>query len=97
MVGGQAQSWLPAATCEPLWLGVAPTPRRSGKPLAEWVERSARDVMENVRRVMAETDWGVAVDAWLVLRDRAAAGEDVMAYLCLVLYFEADTRPAVPD
>jgi hypothetical protein len=97
VVGKQAQFRLPDATCEPISLGVDPTRRRSEELWAGWVHRSAREVMNNIRRIMAETDWAAEVDAWSVLRDRAAAGEDAMAYLCFVLYFEADSRPAVPD
>ena len=89
-VGGQAQFRLPDGTCEMYWISATATPRVQGESWSQYVERSATDVRSQFRQIAETTDFRQEATKWPLLVKRMEQGDDILNYLCFVLYFDAD-------
>lgn len=86
-LGGQAQFRLPDGTCELYWIDVDPSEQRPSESRHDWVQRSADEAIAKFRQRMASTNWDAEVQKHPFLRERAAAGIDLLPHLRFVLYF----------
>ena len=86
-LGGQAQYRLPNGTCELYWMNADSADRREGESWSDYVSRSASEVREAFRDLVAEADFAAEARRFAFLAERLDGGEDVLPHLCFVLYF----------
>jgi hypothetical protein len=90
-LGGQAQFRLPDATCEMYWREADASERRPSEPWLEFVCRSADEVLATFREKIKSVDYFAEAREWPLLREKMKQGVNILASLCLVLYFQAET------
>jgi hypothetical protein len=86
-LGGQAQFRIPDGTCELYWLSLDGSPRLPDEPWANYVTRSAAEVLAQSTALRERTDFITEALQWPVLRQLHDQGVDLNQYLCFVLYF----------
>lgn len=90
VIGGQPQFRLPDATYEMYWIDIDASEREEGEAWEQYVVRSAKEVIEAFRSVVASTDFKNEAQRWPALEEKMSRGEPVLDQLCAVLYFESE-------
>ena len=90
-LGGQPQFRLPGGTCELYWLNVDAADRREGEGWSDYVSRSASEVRDAFRKLIAEVDFPAEARRFAFLAERLSRGEQVVPHLCFVLYFAEES------
>jgi hypothetical protein len=91
-VGGQAQFRVPDGTCEMYWLCVTAKPRGQYESWSQYVERSANEVLGQVREIIEKTNFREEAMKWPMLVKRIQEGDNILNYAFFVLYFEANRK-----
>lgn len=89
-LGGQAQFRVPDGTCEMYWICAKSAPRVQEEPWTHYVQRSANEVLLQIRQIITNTDFRSEASQWPLLLERMQQGDEILNYLCFVLYFEAN-------
>jgi hypothetical protein len=89
-VGGQAQFRVPDGTCEMYWICAEPAQRTQDESWSHYVQRSASEMLSQIRLIIENTDFQSEASKWPLLLKRMQQGEEILKYLCFVLDFEAN-------
>jgi hypothetical protein len=95
-LGGQIQFRCPEGTCELYWLSADSSPRLAGEPWADYVTRSADEVLAGFHRLPANV---AALDPeirrWSVLAEQLRGCADPDRLLCFQLSFVEEGDPSL--
>ena len=89
-LSGNFQFRIPEGTCDLYWLTVESAPRAEGEPWAEYVARSAEEVLTQFRKLQASSDFTTEGNSFGILSVKQSNGVSLDEFLCLVLYFEKE-------
>ena len=92
-LGGQAQFRLPDGICEMYWREADASDRKPNESWSAFVCRSAGEVLARFKEKVANVDYLAEARRWPFLGKQLEQGVDVLAYLCFVLYFQAEKTP----
>lgn len=89
-LGGNIQFRIPEGTCDLYWLTVESSSRSEGEAWPTYVVRSAEEVLVQLERVQAHSDFTTEARNFEILAAKQASGENLNEFLCLVLYFNTE-------